>query len=233
LERERWPSALPEDLKSRQRAAGASSLSATEVAQPQEEHARGSQPATADVEADTRGTVEELFARAQGATHYEVLGVTRSASADEVKRAYYSHARRFHPDRFRRDADADAQQRIDAAFARIAQAYETLKDSSLRAAYDLKLSKQRGGAQRADTSAQTARGTGAAGGQGETTAPHGSTQDAARARDAEQKFQQGLVALQRGESERARTLLGEAARLVPQQARYRAHFGRVLAGDKA
>src|SRR2546421_11304903 len=58
-------------------------------------------------------------------------------------------------------------------------------------------------------------------------------QDAARARDAEQKFQQGLAALQRGESERARTLLGEAARLVPQQARYRAHFGRVLALDKA
>src|SRR5205807_8247496 len=180
LERERWPSALPEDLKSRQRAAGASSLSATEVAQPQEEHARGSQPATADVEADTRGTVEELFARAQGATHYEVLGVARSASADEVKRAYYSHARRFHPDRFRRDADADAQQRIDAAFARIAQAYEALKDSSLRAAYDLKLSKQRGGAQH--TSAQTARGTGAAGGQGETAGAHDSAQDAARER---------------------------------------------------
>src|SRR2546421_10200309 len=58
-------------------------------------------------------------------------------------------------------------------------------------------------------------------------------QDAARERDAEQKFQQGLAALQRGESALARTLLGEAARLVPQQARYRAYFGRALASEKA
>src|SRR2546423_777119 len=208
LERERWPSALPDDLKSRQRAAaGASPVPATEVAQPQEERARETQPAAAEVEANTRGTVEELFARAQGATHYEVLSVARSASADEVKRAYYSHARRFHPDRLRRDADADAQQRIDAAFARIAQAYETLKDSALRASYDLKLSKQHGGAQHADASAQTTRGTSAAGAQG--GASQDSTQDAASEREAEHKFQQGLSALRRNESERARTLLGE------------------------
>ncbi|HEX8686724.1 MAG TPA: DUF4388 domain-containing protein [Pyrinomonadaceae bacterium] len=91
---------------------------------------------------DRHGTVEELFKLARGATHYEVLGVARTASPDEVKRAYYSHARRLHPDRFRRDADETQRQRIDAAFAKVAQAYETLKDASLRAAYDLKLSKQ-------------------------------------------------------------------------------------------
>lgn len=94
---------------------------------------------------DALGTVDELLERARGATHYEVLGVRRSATADEVKRAYYSHARRLHPDRFRRDASEELRQQIDASFARIAQAYETLKDASLRAAYDLKLSKQRGG----------------------------------------------------------------------------------------
>jgi hypothetical protein len=88
------------------------------------------------------GTVEELFALARGANHYEVLGLARSATSADVKRVYYTHARRLHPDRFRRDADEGQRQRIDAAFAKVTQAYETLKDASLRAAYDLKLSKQ-------------------------------------------------------------------------------------------
>ncbi|HJQ32200.1 MAG TPA: DUF4388 domain-containing protein [Pyrinomonadaceae bacterium] len=112
----------------------------TEPAQP----ATPERPAP-EPEADTRGTVEELLERATGETHYEVLGVRRSATPDEIKRTYYAHARRLHPDRFRRDADAETQQRIDAAFARIARAYDTLKDASLRAAYDLKLSKKHGG----------------------------------------------------------------------------------------
>lgn len=100
-------------------------------------------PAAAEPERDTRGTVEELFALARGATHYEVLGVTRSSSTDDVKRAYYSHARRLHPDLFRRDADEETRQRIDNAFARVAQAYDVLRDAALRAAYDLKMSKKK------------------------------------------------------------------------------------------
>jgi DnaJ-domain-containing protein 1 len=96
-------------------------------------------------EPETPATVEELLARARGTTHYEVLGVVRSASTEQIKRAYYSHARRLHPDRFSRDANEELRQQIDSAFARIAQAYETLKDSSMRAAYDLKLSKKRNG----------------------------------------------------------------------------------------
>jgi DnaJ-domain-containing protein 1 len=111
----------------------------TEPGQPSTPEGERTAP---EPEADTRGTVEELLERARGETHYEVLGVRRSATADEIKRTYYAHARRLHPDHFRRDADAETQQRIDAAFARIARAYDTLKDASLRAAYDLKLSKK-------------------------------------------------------------------------------------------
>lgn len=133
----------PEVLKlaAQQRAAAASATEtpASEASRPTGEPER---PAAAEPEPDKVGTVEELFALARGETHYEVLGVARSASADEVKRVYYSHARRLHPDRFRRDADEEARQRIDAAFARVAQAYDVLHDAPLRAAYDLKLSKK-------------------------------------------------------------------------------------------
>jgi DnaJ-domain-containing protein 1 len=141
LTRTGGPRILPAEaltLAAQQRAeAAAAKARASEPTRQTGEAERPSQP-----EPDKRGTVEELLARARGATHYEVLGVAHSAPTEEVKRAYYSHARRLHPDRFRRDADEETRQRIDAAFARIAQAYDTLRDSALRAAYDLKLAKK-------------------------------------------------------------------------------------------
>ena len=154
LTRSGGPRILPEEalkLAAQQRAAAAVAAEAPaplpEVKRPTGEHERppqtGERPAPAEPERDTRGTVEELFALARGETHYEVLGVTRSASTEEVKRVYYAHARRLHPDRFRRDADEETRQRIDAAFARVAQAYDTLRDATLRAAYDLKLAKKK------------------------------------------------------------------------------------------
>ncbi|MDT5272726.1 MAG: hypothetical protein QOH49_4912 [Acidobacteriota bacterium] len=126
-------------IAAQQRAAAAAAVTAEALA-PESPRKTGEPQAQAEPE--THGTVEELLERATGATHYEVLGVARSASTEDVKRAYYSHARRLHPDRFRRDADEETRQRIDAAFARISQAYDTLRDSALRAVYDLKLVKK-------------------------------------------------------------------------------------------
>ena len=142
LTRAGGPRILPAEvqkLAAQQLAAAAAEAPAHEAQHTTAERERPSAP---EPEPDKVGTVEELLARAGGATYYEVLGVARSASADEVKRVYYSHARRLHPDRFRRDSDEETRQRIDAAFARIAQAYDTLRDASLRAAYDLKLAKK-------------------------------------------------------------------------------------------
>lgn len=149
LKRTGGPRVLPAEalkLAAQQRAAAAAAApeapASPDAKRPTGEPQMGERPASAEPERDTRGTIEELLARARGETHYEVLGVTRSASTEEVKRVYYAHARRLHPDRFRRDADEETRQRIDAAFARIAQAYDTLRDAALRAAYDLKLAKK-------------------------------------------------------------------------------------------
>jgi DnaJ-domain-containing protein 1 len=147
------PRLLPAEalkLAAKQRAnaaAAAAAAAAPESPQTTSESERpaqtGERPAAAEPESDRHGTIEELLALARGATHYEVLGVARSASTDDMKRAYYSHARRLHPDRFRRDADEETRQRIDAAFARVAQAYDVLRDTALRAAYDLKLAQKK------------------------------------------------------------------------------------------
>jgi molecular chaperone DnaJ len=62
--------------------------------------------------------------------YYEVLGVSRSAGADEIKKAYRQAALKFHPDRNREDPSAEAK------FKEAAEAYEVLSDQEKRARYD-------------------------------------------------------------------------------------------------
>ncbi len=61
---------------------------------------------------------------------YEVLGVSRSASADDSKRAYRTKAKELHPDRNSDNPKAEAQ------FKEVNEAYDILKDADKKAAYD-------------------------------------------------------------------------------------------------
>jgi len=62
--------------------------------------------------------------------YYEVLGVSRSADSDEIKKAYRRLAMKYHPDRNTSDEGAEAK------FKEAKEAYEVLKDQDKRAAYD-------------------------------------------------------------------------------------------------
>ncbi|MFM7222260.1 MAG: molecular chaperone DnaJ [Bacteroidota bacterium] len=62
--------------------------------------------------------------------YYEILGVTKTSSADEIKKAYRKVAMQFHPDRNPGDKAAEEK------FKEAAEAYEVLSDADKRAQYD-------------------------------------------------------------------------------------------------
>jgi curved DNA-binding protein len=61
--------------------------------------------------------------------YYEILGVTRAADGDEIKRAYRKLARKYHP-------DVSKEKNAEEKFKQVQEAYEVLRHSDKRAAYD-------------------------------------------------------------------------------------------------
>ena len=173
--------------------------------------------------------VENFLARVKKAqTHYDVLGVTANEPAQNLKNAYYQLARRYHPDRFRK-AEASLLARIESAFARITQAYDTLRDDGLRAGYNSKLATRKKAEQLAESAPKATThapepeqvGEGVA----ESVMP--------LAQRAEVQFKEGFAALELGQKKAAMGLFAAAARAVPNEARYRAFYGHTLAGNES
>ena len=166
-------------------------------------HTSGSLGATED-------DVQALFARLEkAADYYETLDVQRDAADHQIKEAYHAFARKYHPDRFHKSS-ADLRERLDAAFAQVARAYETLGDSSARAAYDAQLWAPKS----PDAPAITVSASGAA----KTSSDN----------RAESSFQQGMAAVRSNQPELAARFLAQAAGIEPRNGRYRAEYGRAL-----
>jgi DnaJ-class molecular chaperone len=155
--------------------------------------------------------------------HYEVLDVSVNAEVTEIKQTYHTIARNFHPDRFHDLAGTGAHAQLQSSFARITQAYETLINPEARAAHDGNLQVLRRVRDNQDLMSRSTGNRDRASGESES--------GDSLAQLAEKRFQEGAAALQLGHTNSAASCFSAAARMVPNEAKYRAYFGRVLAAN--
>jgi curved DNA-binding protein CbpA len=158
-------------------------------------------------------------------TYYDVLNVNWDVTPQELKTIYYQLARRYHPDRFRKD-HASLVPQVEAAFAKITQAYDTLRDDNLRASYNSKLEARRKAQQVADAAKTTTQST------QESSLESAGEPVVSKAERAALQFKEGVAALELGEKRAALGLFASAASAVPNEARYRAYYGQMLAGNE-
>ncbi|MEO7673097.1 MAG: DnaJ domain-containing protein [Pyrinomonadaceae bacterium] len=147
-------------------------------------------------------------------THYDVMGVAPNATGADIKNAYFGLAKLFHPDRFHRDSTTTLAQ-IQGAFSSVAQAYETLKSNETRENYDFKIRKNL--ETREKLRAQGIVDT-------EKVDP--------KTEQGLENFEMGLSLLMDDEHERAVPFLGRAAHYNPDNALYRAYYGKALSYDE-
>ncbi len=231
VERDKWPRAFSDETVARFQAAAQRSEQVSETAEPVA-------PAPVAVaepvpvkeavpEVDERHELEQFLSRMDVAEdHYEALALTRSADANAIKKAYHGLARRFHPDRFHQEAGTLLHTRLQAAFARVAQAYETLKGDQTRAAYNLRLEAERKMRRSRAFSGTESKQSGRSESGSNTTVGNSASAS------GEENFQGGLAALKANDVSLAISLLAEAARRAPGNSRYRAYYGQALACNR-
>jgi curved DNA-binding protein CbpA len=155
--------------------------------------------------------------------YYEVMGLPFTATSDEVKDAYYSLARRYHPDRFHVKSGTSLHGRLSSAFARITQAYETLTEPNARSTYDAGLERSRQFAESAPRKEDPVA---------ESAGNFDLDTDAVDEGGPEYNFREGFGALQQGRINAAINHLSAASRAAPHEARYRAFYGRALGANE-
>jgi curved DNA-binding protein CbpA len=146
--------------------------------------------------------LEEMLIRFQSANLYEILLVGAEASQEEIQNAYHDQAKKLHPDRFQSsDFSTEVRGKAEQVFARINEAYFTLKNPYARAAYDEKRFAPGG------KTAGTASGV----------APPEET--------AEALFREGRILLARGDPASAAERLKGCVWLCPEKAAYQHYLG--------
>jgi curved DNA-binding protein CbpA len=166
-----------------------------------------------ETEAEEKQELEAYLNRVENASnYYQVLGVSPTSSTEEIKTAYFRLARRFHPDKYHKEAGTDLYRRVQSAFGEIARAYETLKDEKSRKSYDLK-------------NKDKIRPE-------ETTKAEKTTKAEDPITMAKKSFEEGYELLMRKEYETAYPLLAKAVFLDPNNAQYHAYFGKLLSANE-
>jgi len=89
-----------------------------------------------DVSRELKARVNEMEVRAERANFYELLGVVPNAERNEIRKAYFDLSREFHPDAYFGKDLGRWRPKMEAIFAKITHAYETLSRNRDRVRYD-------------------------------------------------------------------------------------------------
>ena len=155
------------------------------------------------------------------ATHYEMFGVEPEANLKEIKRKYFSFAKKFHPDLYYKKVDGEEHDNIQNAFTEIARAYDVLKDDDARELYDFKLRKVIEAVRNQKSEEE------------KTDKPTKEAFDSHKeAKAAVGQFDTGYDFLLSGEIEKSLPYLGRAVSMDETNARYHAFYGKALSDDK-
>ncbi len=96
-----------------------------------------------DLDLDRKRQILELFSQLTHLDHYELLGISKDADPQTLKSAYYRKVAIHHPDRYYGKNLGRFRARMEACFARLTEAYETLSSPTERLRYDDFLDMQR------------------------------------------------------------------------------------------
>ncbi|MFN2549132.1 MAG: DnaJ domain-containing protein, partial [Myxococcales bacterium] len=138
--------------------------------------------------------------RLKDATHYDVLGVGPGASADEIKKAYFIAAKKFHSDSFSGLELGTARRVAEELFARVNEANSILTDKDKRAEYDVYLDRK----------------------------AKGLPTDVGAILRAEGVFQKGELLFKKGRWEEAEAQFKEAIGLNHSEAEFHAYLGMAI-----
>jgi curved DNA-binding protein CbpA len=89
-----------------------------------------------DLDVEKKKQILDAFGRLEKITFYELLGLHQLVDRKEVKAAYYAIAPEFHPDKFFKRKLGSYKSKIEAIFARLTLAHDTLTSKQKRAEYD-------------------------------------------------------------------------------------------------
>ncbi len=148
-------------------------------------------------------------------THYETLRIPIESNVDQIKKAYFALAKRFHPDLFYKNAPPALFRRIQDAFTQIAHAYETLRNEETRLRYDYRLKSILDELKR--------QGKGGINKEQPTTHK--------QLTEASEIFDHGFNMLMEEDYEAALPYITRAVSMAPDVARYHAYYGKVLSID--
>ncbi|PIU01166.1 MAG: hypothetical protein COT74_01285 [Bdellovibrionales bacterium CG10_big_fil_rev_8_21_14_0_10_45_34] len=97
------------------------------------------QSAKAIIGEDQAPRLQKLVNELASKTHYQTLGLSSTAKASEVKKAYLELAKVFHPDKVAATASKEVKDLMQKLFSKMTAAYEVLKDEEHRKRYDKEL----------------------------------------------------------------------------------------------